>query len=85
MNNLLSVYINFRIGRVAAAADLSKFHNQVQLVPTDVHMQRFLWRGMKTEKYPKILAVVVNNFGIKPDNIGIAQICKYVFEGIPGG
>ena len=68
MNNLLSVCLGFRNGRVAAAADLSKFHNQVRLVPADVHMQRFLWRGMNPEETPKTLAVVVNNFGIKPAN-----------------
>jgi hypothetical protein len=38
MNNLLSVCLGFRNGRVAAAADLSKFHNQVRLVPADIHM-----------------------------------------------
>ena len=43
MNNLLSVCLGFRNGRVAAAADLSKFHNQVRSVPADIHMQRFLW------------------------------------------
>ena len=68
MNNLLSVCIGFRNGRVAAAADLSKFHNQVQLIPADVHMQRFLWRGMRTNESPQTLAVAVNNFGVKPAN-----------------
>ena len=68
MNNLLSVCLGFRNGRVAAAADLSKFHNQVQLVPADIHMQRFLWRGMRTDEQPQTLAVVVNNFGVKPAN-----------------
>ena len=67
-HNLLSVCLGFRNGRVAAAADLSKFHNQVRLVSKDVHMQRFLWREMKTDEPPKTLAVVVNNFGIKPAN-----------------
>ena len=68
MNNLLSVCLGFRNGRVAAAADLSKFHNQVRLVPADIHMQRFLWRGMQREEPPKTLAVIVNNFGLKPAN-----------------
>ena len=68
MNNLLSVCLGIFNGCVAAAADLSKFHNQVRLIPDDVHMQRFLWRGMNTEELPKTLAVVVNNFGIKPAN-----------------
>ena len=68
MNNLLSVCLGFRNGRVAAAADLSKFHNQVRLVPSDVHMQRFLWRGMQTKEHPKTLAVIVNNFGLKQAN-----------------
>ena len=41
LNNLLSVILGFRNGRVGAAADLCKFHNQVYLVDDDVHMQRF--------------------------------------------
>ena len=69
MNNLLAVLLGFRNGRVAAAADLSKFHNQVHLVKEDVHMQRFLWRNMQTDEPPKTLAVAVNNFGVKPANV----------------
>ena len=68
MNNLLSVCLGFRNGRVAAAADLSKFHNQVRLTPSDVHMQRFLWRDMHTDEAPRTYAVTVNNFGVKPAN-----------------
>ena len=69
MNNLLAVLLGFRNGRVAAAADLSKFHNQVHLIKEDVHMQRFLWRGMQTDEPPKTYAVAVNNFGVKPANV----------------
>ena len=69
MNNLLAVLLGFRNGRVAAAADLSKFHNQVHLVREDVHMQRFLWRNMQTDQPPRTLAVAVNNFGVKPANV----------------
>ena len=68
MNNLLSVCLGFRNGRVAAAADLSQCHNQVRLVPADVHMQRFLWGGMHKEEPPKTLAVIVNIFCLKPAN-----------------
>ena len=42
LNNLLSVIIGFRNGRVGCAGDISKFHNRVRLVPEDAHMQRFL-------------------------------------------
>ena len=69
MNNLLSVIIGFRNGRVGAVADISKFHNQVHLCEEDIHMQRFLWRGMKTDEAPKTYAVKVNNFGVAPANV----------------
>ena len=36
-----------------AAADISKFHNRVRLVKEDVHMQRFLRRGLKIDIAPK--------------------------------
>ena len=65
---VLPVLIGFRNGRVAAMADLRKFHNQVRVMPKDVHMQRFLWRDLKTDEPPKTHAVIVNNFGVKPAN-----------------
>ena len=68
MNNLLSVILNFRNGRIGCAADIKKFHNQVHLFDKDIHMQRFLWRDMDTTKPPQTYAVVVNNFGVKPAN-----------------
>ena len=68
LNNLLSVIIGFRNGRVAAAADLTKFHNQVYLIPEDIHMQRFLWRNMNTDIKPQVLAIRVNNFGVTSAN-----------------
>ena len=77
MNNLLTVCLAFRTGHVAAAVDLSKFHNQVRLVPTDVHIQRFLRRKMQKEEPKKTLAVIVNNFGLKPANcIAICALHK---------
>ena len=68
MNNLLSVVVGFRNGRVGCAADIKKFHNRVRLFLKDIHMQRFLWRGLQTDKPPKTYAVVRNNFGVKPAN-----------------
>ena len=68
VNNIAAVIIGFRNGRVAAVADLSKFHNQVYLVEEDVHMQRFLWRDMNTDIPPLTYAVPVNNFGVKAAN-----------------
>ena len=68
MNDLLSVIVGFRNGRVGAVADVSKFHNQVHLVPEDIHMQRFLWRNMETDREPDTYAVAVNNFGITSAN-----------------
>ena len=68
LNNLLSVIVGFRNGRVGAAADISKFHNRVRLIEKDIHMQRFLWRGMNKDVEPQTYAVAVNNFGVKPAN-----------------
>ena len=68
VSNLLSVILGFRNGRVGAAADISKFHNQVHLTDKDMHMQRFLWRKMEKDVPPLSYAVKVNNFGVKPAN-----------------
>ena len=65
INNILSVIIGFRNGRVAAVADIAKFYNQVHLTEVDMHMQRFLWRNMKKDVPPTVYAVKVNNFGVK--------------------
>ena len=68
MNDLGSVLLGFRNGRVAAVADLRKFHNQVYLFEKDIHMQRFLWRNMNFHEPPKHMAVTVNNFGVTAAN-----------------
>ena len=57
VNNLLSVILGFRNGRVGCVADITKFHNQVELVEEDMHMQRFFWRDLKTDEPPKTYAV----------------------------
>ena len=68
LNNLLSVILGFRNGRVGCVADIRKFHNQVHLFPEDIHMQRFLWSDGDPSLPPKTYAVAVNNFGVKPAN-----------------
>ena len=68
LNSLPSVLIGFRNGRVGCVADISKFHNQVYLEEKDIHMQRFLWRRMKTTEPPTTYAVRVNNFGVTSAN-----------------
>ena len=80
VNDLVSVVLAFRNGRVGCAADIAKFHNQVRLQDEDVHMQRFLWRGMNTEIEPQTYAVTVNNFGVDSSqqycNYRSSQICR---------
>ena len=68
LNKLLSVIPGFRNGRVAAVADISKFHNRVRLIDDEIHMQKFLWRGMNNDSEQQAYAVAVNNFGLKPAN-----------------
>ena len=68
LNNLLAVIVGFRNGRVGAAADIAKFHNQVYVTEADMHMQRFLWRKMNREIQPTTYAVKVNNFGVVSAN-----------------
>ena len=59
-NGVLPILLGFRNGRVAAVADIRKFHNQVFLTKEDTHMQRFLWRDLRTDEPPKTYAVHVN-------------------------
>ena len=68
INNLLSVILAFRNGRVGCMADIKKFHNQIHLFPEDIHMQRFLWRGLNPNIPPQTLAIARNNFGIVSAN-----------------
>ena len=68
INDLLSVVLGFRNGRVGCAADISKFHNQVHLTTPDTHMQRFLWRDCDPTREPETYVVKVNNFGVKSGN-----------------
>lgn len=68
INNIVSVILGLQNGRVGCVADIKKFHNCVRLVRRDVHMQRFLWRGLNLEESPKTYAVVVNNFGVVAAN-----------------
>ena len=68
INDLLSVILAFRNGRVGCVMDIAKFHNQVHLKEKDIHMQRFKWRGMNTDIEPQTYAVKVNNFGVKSAN-----------------
>ena len=68
LNDLLSVLLAFRNGRVGCAGDIRKFHNQVYLVKEDMMMQRFMWRNMETDRKPDHYAVPVNNFGVVSAN-----------------
>ena len=68
MNDLLSVLLAFRNGRVWCAGNIRKFHNQVHLMEEDMHMQRFLWRFMERDQEPQHFAIPVVNFGVKPAN-----------------
>ena len=68
INNILSVLLGFRNGRVGCAADISKFHNRVHLIEEDIHMQRFYWRNMQTYTDPIVHAVPVVSFGVTPAN-----------------
>ena len=77
INDILSVTLEFRNGRVGCAADIIKFHNQVHLVQEDVHMQRFLWRFMNRNIAPQTYCIVSNNFGVKPANC-IATTALYL-------
>ena len=69
INDMQSVVLSFRNGRVGCAADITKFHHQVRLIEKDVHMQRFLWDG-------KTYAVTRNNFGVRAAN-SIATIALH--------
>ena len=65
MYHLFSVLLAFHNGRVGCTGDVKKFQNQVHLLEEGIHMQRFLWRYMETDKEPQHYVVAVNNFTSK--------------------
>ena len=68
INNLVRVLLGFRRGRLGGMSDITKFHNKVRLKLRDIHMQRFLWRFLKTDESPRHFAMAVNNMGVSPAN-----------------
>ena len=50
INNLVSILIQFRLGKYAVAADIEQMFHQDKVKKNDQDALRFLWRFLKTEK-----------------------------------
>ena len=62
INNLVSILIQFRLGKYAVTADIEQVFNQVKVKKSDQDALRFLWRFLKTKK-PQEYAMTVHLFG----------------------
>ena len=62
INNLVSILIQFRLGKYAVTADIEQIFHQVKVKKRDQDVLRFLWRFLKNEK-PQEYAMTVHLFG----------------------
>ena len=62
INNLVSILIQFRLGKYAVTADIEQMFHQIKVKKSDQDALRFLWRFLKTEK-PQEYAMTVHLFG----------------------
>ena len=62
INNLVSILIQFRLGKCATTADIEQMFHKVKVKKSDQDALRFLWRFLKTEK-PQEYVMTVHLFG----------------------
>ncbi len=66
LNSLTGVLLNFRIHKVAVAADIEAMFHQVRVDPTDADSLRFLWKDdITAEGSPQMYQMLVHIFGAK--------------------
>ena len=58
LNNLVSVLIRFRRGKIATSADIEQMFHQIKVPLPDQHALRFLWRNNPTDKIEKYVMTV---------------------------
>ena len=66
LNNLFGVVLRFREREVALVGDISKLYHRVLIPPHDLHVHRFLWRNLDTNRKPDVYVKTVLTFGDKP-------------------
>ena len=71
LNNLISVLLQFRTGRIAVMADIEQMFNQVKVHLHDQDSLRFLWRNKPTAKIAEYV-MTVHLFG-KRDSPTVAN------------
>ena len=62
INNLISILIQFRLGKYAVTADTEQMFHQIKVKKSDRDALRFLWRFLKTEKLQEY-AMTVHQYG----------------------
>ena len=66
LNGLFGVVLWFRENQVAIGRDISKMHHRILIPLEDQHVNRFLWREMKTDREPDTYVKTILTFGDKP-------------------
>ena len=66
LNSLLAVILRFRENAVAVCADIEKMYHMVAIPQIDLHVHRFLWRNLETERKPDTYVKTVLTFGDRP-------------------
>lgn len=66
LNDLLGVLLRFRMKEVGFCGDISKMYHRVAIPERDMHVHRYLWRDMQTERKPDVYIKQVVTFGDKP-------------------
>lgn len=66
LNDLLGVLLRFRMNEVGFCGDISKMYHRVAIPERDMHVHRYLWRDMQTDRKPDVYIKQVVTFGDKP-------------------
>ena len=65
LNNLFGILVRFRENEVAISADVSKMYHRVLIPEQYLHLHRYLWRNLETDRKPDVYVKTVLTFGDK--------------------
>ena len=66
LNDMLGIFLRFRMGQVGIVGDIKKMYNSIHLSVLDQFTHLFLWRNMERGREPDIYKINRVSFGDKP-------------------